>query len=109
MELLAAGRKTVTRVLVLVVSMGYGVVKYDWRCFVIILFTVRRPRLGNAWKQIVALAGGYMFFEFAYGVSHSSNLVLCVNLHAMYPEHVADLWRGGPKHRAAYPHSALGD
>eukprot|EP00051_Salpingoeca_urceolata_P005785 m.77283 g.77283 ORF g.77283 m.77283 type:complete len:623 (-) comp14540_c0_seq4:239-2107(-) len=55
-KLLLAGKNTLARLLVLVVSMGYGVVK---------------PRLGNAWKQIAAMGCSYFFFAAAYAVTHA--------------------------------------
>eukprot|EP00045_Choanoeca_perplexa_P007623 m.69989 g.69989 ORF g.69989 m.69989 type:complete len:575 (+) comp14147_c0_seq1:110-1834(+) len=55
-KLLFAGKNTLARLLVLVVSMGYGIVK---------------PRIGNSFKQIVALGLSYYFFAAAYGVTHA--------------------------------------
>ena len=63
-QVLHALKSTAARVLVLVVSMGYGVVK---------------PRLGAAYKQIVV--GGVIYFVLAavYGVYHNKDqsLVRC--------------------------------
>lgn len=57
-QVLHALKSTSARVLVLVVSMGYGVVK---------------PRLGAAYKQIVV--GGVIYFILAsiYGVYHNKD------------------------------------
>lgn len=55
-NLLFASKNTLARLLVLIVSMGFGVVK---------------PRLGSALKQIIALGCSYFFFAAAYGVTHA--------------------------------------
>lgn len=55
-KLLFASKNTLARLLVLVVSMGFGVVK---------------PRLGPAGKQIAAVGLAYFFFAAVYGVTHA--------------------------------------
>eukprot|EP00730_Choanoeca_flexa_P000075 TRINITY_DN10033_c0_g1_i7.p1 TRINITY_DN10033_c0_g1~~TRINITY_DN10033_c0_g1_i7.p1 ORF type:complete len:572 (+),score=140.81 TRINITY_DN10033_c0_g1_i7:111-1826(+) len=57
-QVLYAAKHTLARLLVLVVSMGYGIVK---------------PRIGNSYKQIVALGLSYFFFATAYGVASALN------------------------------------
>lgn len=55
-KLLFAAKNTLARLLVLVVSMGYGIVK---------------PRIGDSYKQVVAIGLSYYFFAAAYGVTHA--------------------------------------
>eukprot|EP00052_Salpingoeca_macrocollata_P006193 m.52116 g.52116 ORF g.52116 m.52116 type:complete len:511 (+) comp15300_c0_seq1:141-1673(+) len=56
--LLTATKNTLARLLVLVVSMGFGVVK---------------PRLGDAFKQIVVVGCAFFFFSAAFYISQASN------------------------------------
>ena len=55
-KIIYSAKNTLARLLVLIVSMGYGVV---------------RPRLGGALKQIVAIGAAYFFLSTAYGVMHA--------------------------------------
>jgi len=59
-KLLFASKNTLSRVMVLVVSMGYGITK---------------PHLGNAFKQVVAVGLSYFFFAAAFGVTHAMGQV----------------------------------
>lgn len=54
-QLLHAAKSTTARIMVLVVSMGYGVVK---------------PKLGAAFKQVVGFGVAYMCFASLYGITH---------------------------------------
>eukprot|EP00912_Choanoflagellata_sp_UC4_P000121 UC4_evm1s77 len=51
-----ASKNTVARLLVLIVSMGYGIVL---------------PQLGEHFKQIVAIGLSYFFFAVAFGITHA--------------------------------------
>lgn len=55
-KIIYSSKNTLARLLVLIVAMGYGVV---------------RPRLGGALKQIVAIGVAYFFLAAAYGVMHA--------------------------------------
>lgn len=54
-QLLHAAKQTTARIMVLVVSMGYGVVK---------------PKLGAAYKQVLGFGVAYMCFDSLYGITH---------------------------------------
>ncbi|EDQ92154.1 uncharacterized protein MONBRDRAFT_35943 [Monosiga brevicollis MX1] len=55
-KLLFAAKNTAARLLALVVSMGYGIVK---------------PRIGESVKQVVAIGVAYFFFAATYGITHA--------------------------------------
>lgn len=59
-KILYASKNTLARLLVLVVSLGYSIVK---------------PRLGGALKQVIAVGVSYFFFSCAYGVTHATGQV----------------------------------